>query len=172
MLLSFASAIGYIVYVLLLLIGLLLVPLGLPGAWLMVVVAFVYSLLTDFQAGQNDLWVLVVVVILALIGELLEFGIGVLGSKKLKVSNRAIIFSLIGGFIGAVVGFPIILIGSLIGLFVGAFLGAFIYEIFEQKNLAKALKSSIACFFSRVTAMFFKTGIAFAIVVYLLMKTF
>jgi len=166
------SAIGHIVYVLLLLIGLLLVPLGLPGTWLMVVVAFVYSMLTDFQTGQNDIWVLVVIVALAILAELFEFGIGVIGSKKLKVSNKAIISSLIGGFIGAILGFPIILIGSLIGLLIGVFVGAFIYEIFEQKNFIKALTTSMACFFSRVTAMFVKTAIAFAIVVYLLMKTF
>lgn len=138
----------------------------------MVVVAFIYSLITDFQPGESDLWVLGVVVILALLGEIIEFLIGVLGSKKLNVSNRAIVFSLIGGLLGALIGFPIIIVGSLIGLFIGAFLGAFIYEMFEQKNIAKALKASIACFFSRVTAMFFKTGIAFGIVVYLLVKTF
>lgn len=113
-----------------------------------------------------------VVFVLALIAEALEFGIGVIGSKKLQVSNGALLCSIIGGLIGAVVGVPIMLVGSLLGLLLGVFLGAFVYEILTKKNFKQAFLSSLAAFFSRVVAIFVKTTIAFAMVIYLLMKMF
>ena len=172
MILSILSTLGLIIYVLLLLAALLLVPLGFPGTWLMVVASFVYSLVTDFQTGKSDFWVLFIVVVLAVVGEVLEFGIGVWGGKKMSVSNRTIVSSLIGGILGAFIGLPVLLIGSLVGFCLGVFLGAFISEILEKKDWRKAFQGALACFFSRVTAMFVKTGIGFAIVVYLLVKTF
>ena len=57
MILSILSSLGLVIYVLLLLAALLLVPLGFPGTWLMVVVSFVYSLIADFQTGKSDFWV-------------------------------------------------------------------------------------------------------------------
>lgn len=166
------SLIGLIIYLLFILAGLLLVPLSLPGLWVIVGASVVYSLFADFQPSTSDLWVLFVLVILATLGELLEFGISVLGSKKMKVSNGAIVCSIVGGIVGAIIGAPIILIGSLIGLIVGVFLGAFAYEMVVKKDFVVALEASVATSFSRVTAMFVKTMIAFVMVVYLLVKMF
>ncbi|MBI2339456.1 MAG: DUF456 domain-containing protein [Deltaproteobacteria bacterium] len=172
MILSILSSLGLTIYVLLLLTALLLVPLGFPGTWLLVVISFVFSLVADFQAGKSDFWVLFTVGALAIIGEALEFGIGVFGGKKMNVSNRTIVASLIGGIVGAIIGVPVLLIGSLIGLFLGVFLGAFASEMLEKRDWRKAFQGALACFFSRITAMFVKTGIGFAMVVYLLVKTF
>lgn len=171
MILSILSMIGFTVFVLVLLAGLFLVPLGLPGTWLIVANAFVYSLITDFQADRSDFWVLLFVIILAIVGEILEFGIGVLGSKGMKVSNGAIVCSIIGGILGAFIGFPLFLIGSIIGLLIGVFAGAFAYEILMKKDVRIALDASVKTFFSRIMSMFVKTFIAFVMVIYLLMKT-
>lgn len=171
MILSILSIIGFVVFVLVLLAGLFLVPLGLPGTWLIVIDAFVYSLIADFQMGRSDFWVLLFVIILAIVGEILEFGIGVLGSKEMKVSNGAIVCSIIGGIVGVFVGFPLFLVGTIIGLLIGVFLGAFVYEMLVKKDVRIALDASIKTFFSRVMSIFAKTFIAFVMVVYLLMKT-
>ncbi|MBI4412299.1 MAG: DUF456 domain-containing protein [Deltaproteobacteria bacterium] len=172
MILSILSSLGLVIYVLLLLAALLLVPLGFPGTWLMVVVSFVYSLIADFQTGKSDFGILFVVILLAVVGEVLEFGIGVWGGKKMSVSNRTIVASLIGGVLGAFIGVPVLLIGSILGLFAGVFAGAFLSEILEKRDWRKGLQGALACFFSRITAMFVKTGIGFVMVVYLLVKTF
>ncbi|MDO8520316.1 MAG: DUF456 domain-containing protein [Deltaproteobacteria bacterium] len=171
MILSVLSSIGFILFALGLLIGLVLVPLGLPGTWLIVSIAFLYSLFRDFQMGRNDFWVLLVVIFLALLAELLELGIGVIGSRKLKVSNGAIIASIAGGIIGAIIGVPVLLIGGLIGLFIGVFAGAFIYEWVASKDWRRALQGALATFFCRITSLFVKTFVAFMMVIYLLTKT-
>ena len=171
MILSVLSTIGFVLFVLLLLIGLVLVPLGLPGTWLVVAISFLYSLFQDFQAGRNDFWVLSVVILLAVVAELLEFGIGVIGGRKLQVSNGAIVSSLIGGIVGAVIGVPVMLVGGLLGLFIGVFAGAFVYEIVASRDWRLALKGAMATFFRRITSLFVKTFIAFMMVVYLLTKT-
>lgn len=166
------SSIAFIFYILILLGSLIVVPLGFPGSWLMVLVSIIYSFVGDFQSGKNDLWVIAVMGVLAGLGEVLEFGIGIMASKKMNVPNGAVISSLVGGLLGVLVGVPVPLIGSMIGLFVGTFLGAFIYELIERRDVALALQSALGAFFSRATALFVKTIIAFVMVVYLLVKTF
>lgn len=164
--------IAHIFYILSLLTGLVLVPLGFPGTWLIVLSALVYSLASDFNSHSSD-WVVVLIAGgLALMGELLEFGIGVVGSKKLNVSNGAILASIVGGILGAVIGVPVFLLGPLIGLLIGVFAGALAYEWYVQKDVRLALKSALGAFFSRVTALFVKTVLALGMVVYLLVKTF
>lgn len=169
---TFLVALGVIFYILVLLAGLLIVPLGLPGIWLIVAGALVYSFFGDFDPGRSDFWVLFFTFLLALVGEGIEFYVGVVGSKKMKVKTGAIVSSLIGGILGAIIGVPVALVGSLLGLFAGVFLGAFIYELFVEHDIQKAVQAALVVFFSRVTALFIKTVVAFGMVVYLLMKLF
>lgn len=165
------SSIGFILFVLVLLVSLVLVPLGLPGSWLIVAASFVFSLVSDFQAGRSDFWVLFIVIMLALLGEALEFGIGMFGAKKLNVSNGAIVSSIIGGIVGALIGVPIFLVGALFGLFIGVFAGAFVYEMITTKNPRASFQAAIATFFSRISAMFVKTFVTLTMVIYVLMKS-
>ncbi len=169
---SLFSILGHIIYIFSILGGLLVVPLGLPGTWVIAGIGLLYSFISDFQPGHSDLWVIVTLVVFAGLGELLEFGVGIVASKKMDVSNKAVWASLIGGIVGAVIGLPVAFIGSLLGLLLGTFLGAFLLDLVTSQNLNVALKTGVAVFFSRVTALFVKTLLAFAMVVYLFMKTF
>lgn len=171
MILSVLATAGFVLFILGLLTGLVLVPLGLPGTWLIVGLSVVYSLFRDFQAGRNDFWVLLVVILLAGIAELLELGIGIIGARKFKVSSGAIVFSIIGGVIGAAIGVPMMMIGGLLGLFIGVFAGAFAFEMLQSKDYRLALQGALATFFCRITALFVKTFVAFMMVIYLLTKT-
>ena len=152
--------------------GIVLVPLGLPGVWIIVGSAFLYSLFFDFVPAGGDGWVIAILVALAIFAEVLEFLVGVLGGKKLDVSTGAIICSVVGGLIGAIVGVPVFLIGSLLGLLLGAFLGALIYELIATKEVGPALKAALAVFFSRMVASFLKTCIALGMGIYLVFKLF
>lgn len=165
----FLPKIGLLLFIL---AGIVLVPLGLPGTWVIVASAFLYSVFFDFSPPQGDLWVIVVLVVLALLGEVLEFLVGTLGGKKLNVSTGAIIASIVGGLVGAIVGVPVFLVGSLLGLLLGAFLGALLYEWFITKDFRLALGSAMAVFFSRMVASFVKTCIAIGMGVYLAFKVF
>ncbi len=153
-------------------VGIILVPLGLPGTWLIFSSAALYSLFYNFNPGKTDFWTLLILLFIAAFGELLEFLVSVWGGKKLQVSNGALIASIVGGLIGAVIGVPVFLIGSLLGLLLGVFLGALIYEFLVEKDFVKALRAALAVFFSRLVASFMKTSLALGMFVYLCFRLF
>ncbi len=165
-------ALANILFVLSLLGGLIIVPLGFPGTWLMVIATFLYSLVANFQTGKSDLWVLGIATLLALLAEGVEYGIGIMVGRKFKVADGTVVASLVGGILGAIIGVPMALIGSLLGLFLGVFAGAFAYEMYKHRDWKKSLNASFGAFFSKVIALFIKTMVAFTMVIYLLVKTF
>ncbi len=150
------------------LVGIVLVPFGLPGVWLIVASSILYSFFYDYAPGVSDIWVNVILVFLGLIAEAFEFLVGTLGGRMVtEISTGAIVSSVIGGIIGAIIGVPVFLIGSFLGLLLGAFLGAFVYEFLVKKDFIIAFKSAVAVFFSRMVASFLKTCIAVGMTVYL-----
>ncbi|MBF0492801.1 MAG: DUF456 domain-containing protein [Deltaproteobacteria bacterium] len=152
------------------LVGVALVPLGLPGTWLIFALSFLYSLLWNFSRSSSDFKVLALLFILALMGEILELFVSFWGAKKLQVSTGAFWASLAGGLLGALIGVPVFLIGSLLGLLLGTFLGAFVYEYVKRQSFKNATLSAFAVFFSRMVASFMKTALALGMWVYLLFK--
>ncbi len=151
------------------LISVFLVPLSLPGTWLILALCGLYSLLFNFNASA-DWKVLLILALIATLAEVLEFIVSFVGGKKLNVSNGALWSSLLGGLIGAFIGVPVFLIGSLLGLLLGTFLGAFIYEYSLHKSFSKAFTAAVAVFFSRLVASFLKTSLALGMWVYLIFK--
>ena len=154
-------------------LGILMVPLGLPGTWVIVVGGLLYTLIYPFDAGATSaIGVVLTLIGLAAFGEVMEFLIGTLGSKPLKVSNGAIICAFIGGIIGALVGVPVFLVGALIGIFLGAFVGAFVYEWVTLKNFGRALVNAGAVLATKMVASFLKTTLALGMGIYLVFKMF
>lgn len=152
-------------------VSIVLVMFGLPGTWVMVLAALGYAALLDFDSPGEDPRVIALLVFAAALGELFEFMVGIVGAKRMAVSNGAIVSSVIGGILGAIIGVPVFLIGSLLGLFLGAFLGGLIYELAKGNSFALALKSAGAILISRIVAIVFKTAIATAMGIYLVVKT-
>lgn len=159
-------------FILLLAAGIALVPVGLPGTWLIVVDALLYSLLRDFEGETADWKVVLFVAMLALAGEAIEFGASVAGAKREKVPTGAIVASILGGLIGAVVGVPVFLIGSVLGLLLGTYLGALIYSLITHPRAGEAFRFARSVLFSRVVSIFAKTTVAVVMSVYLLFKVF
>ncbi len=110
-----------------LLLALFLVPVGLPGLWLMLGAAFVFRLVEP--AGGIGTRTLLGVAMLVVLAEALEFLVGAKFTRRFGGSRRASWGAILGGLIGAVVGVPIPIIGSIIGGFVGAFVGALVAEL-------------------------------------------
>src|SRR2546425_2119866 len=106
--------------------GLLLVLLGLPGLWVMVLGVIGYGWFTAFRTV--GVWMIAAVVGLALLGEVIEWWLGFRLAKSYGGSRRAGWGALVGGLIGAGVGVPIPVVGSIVGAFVGAFGGAALFE--------------------------------------------
>jgi len=119
--------------------GLVLIPLGLPGLWVMVGVLLVYGWMTDFRSLSVAL--IAIVLGLALVGEIIESWLGFRFAKRYGGSNRSGWGALIGGIVGAIVGVPVPVIGSVIGAFLGSFLGAALFEYSASRRLDVATRA-------------------------------
>ena len=152
-----------IVYAILLLIVLaaawLLTVVGMPGNWLMVAAAALYAWLVPEDAATAVGWgVVLVIAILAALGELLEALAGVFGAAKAGGSKRgaalALLGSMAGGLVGIAVGLPIPLVGQLVAavLFasMGALLGAMLGERWKGRELGESWQVGRGAFWGRM----------------------
>jgi uncharacterized protein YqgC (DUF456 family) len=137
--------------------GLLLIPFGLPGLWLIVLAIIGYGWLDDFQSMSAGF--LVMVIGLALLGEVVEARVGYSFARRYGGSSRAGWGALVGGLAGALVGVPVPLIGSVIGGFVGAFVGAAVFEYTRARQTDVAAKAGWGAVLGRAVAAGVKMGI-------------
>jgi len=144
------------------LVGLALVALGLPGLWLMVLAVIANGALTDFQ--RIGLATIVIVVVLAVIGEVIEAWLGFGMARRYGGSKRAGWGALIGGIVGAIVGVPVPIIGSVIGAFIGSFAGAVIFE-YSKSGPGTALRAGWGALLGRAAATAAKTAVGVIIAV-------
>ncbi|MGE5803166.1 MAG: DUF456 family protein [Gemmatimonadota bacterium] len=143
--------------------GLLLVPLGLPGLWVMVGAILVYGWLTDFRSLSVTLIALVLA--LALTGEIIESWLGFRFAQRYGGSSRSGWGALIGGIVGAVIGVPIPVIGSVIGAFLGSFIGAALFEYSASRRLDVATRAGWGSVVGRAAAAAAKIGLGVIIAV-------
>ncbi|MGH7630379.1 MAG: DUF456 domain-containing protein, partial [Gemmatimonadales bacterium] len=116
--------------------GLLLIPFGLPGLWVILLGILGYGWLTDFRTLSVGL--LALAIGLALVGEVVEAWLGFRLARRYGGSRRAGWGALLGGLVGAVVGVPLPLVGSVVGAFVGAFAGAALFEYTQARHSGAA----------------------------------
>ena len=143
--------------------GLVLIPFGLPGLWLIVLAIIGYGWLTDFQT--MSVWFLILVIALALAGELIEAWIGFRFAQRYGGSRRAGWGALIGGLVGAVVGVPLPVVGSVIGGFVGAFVGAAVFEYTRARHAEGAARAGWGAVLGRAAAVGIKMGLGVVLAV-------
>ena len=133
----------YLLLIVVLLTGLLLNILGLPGLWLMVAAFGGYALLTRWEnyVGWPSL---IALVVLGLLAELVEFLAGAAGSKSAGGRRRGMIGAIVGGFLGAIFlsVIPILVVSQIVGACLGAFLGAAIME-YTDRDMAHSLRVGV-----------------------------
>ena len=150
-------------YILVSLAGLVSLVFGLPGTFVILGASVLYGWYGGFS--EITVRVIILLVVLALAGELIEFLLGILGSKKYESSNRAIVGSIIFGIIGAVMGAPFFFgIGAVIGAFAGAFAGAILMELSQGKKMDEAIKSGWGAFLGRVAGTISKGAVGIAMI--------
>lgn len=135
--------------------------LGLPGNWLIVCLALGGWLLAP-EPYRSHLSLLSVVVIglVAIVGEILEFAASALGASRLGGSKRGTVLAIFGSIGGAVLGLfsgaliPVPIIGSLIASLLfgagGAFVGAVAGERWAGKDWDASLRIGNAAFWGRL----------------------
>lgn len=135
--------------------------LGLPGNWLVVsAAAFAWWWYSDGERLHVGLTALVAIVVVAALGELLEFMAGALGASRLGGSRRGTLLAIVGAIAGAITGLffgaliPIPLLGPLIVSVLlgasGAFAGAVSGERWAGKDWGTSLQIGSAAFWGRL----------------------
>jgi uncharacterized protein YqgC (DUF456 family) len=148
-----------ILLILVLLLGLVMIPFGLPGTWIIAGAALGYSILVP---GSIGMFTVIAVTVLAVIGEVIEFSLTAKYTKKYGGSSRASWGAIIGGMVGAFMGVPVPIIGSVIGAFIGAFVGAFVAELSRGTGGAGATRVATGALIGRALAAATKVGIGVA----------
>lgn len=158
----------YSIVVGLIIIGWTLSLLGLPGNWLMLVVAA--GCAWFIPGGTMDIsWTAVLVIsLLCIMGEIAEMLAGVWGTKRAGGSRRSTVFAMSGSFAGAIlggiVGLPIPFTGSAIGAImggcIGALIGAGLAELSLGESGAKSWQVGHAAFWGRLLGTGAKTLVA------------
>lgn len=154
-----------LILVAVMLLGLVMIPFGLPGTWIIAAAALGYQLLVP---GSISIFTIIAVVVLALIGELLEFSLSAKYTKKYGGSRRASWGAIIGGMVGAFMGVPVPIVGSVIGAFAGAFVGAFIGEFSRAGEGGTATRVATGALIGRAIAAAMKIGIGVAMAAWVL----
>jgi hypothetical protein len=152
---------GIVAFVVAELAALCMVPLGLPGTWLQVVVAGVLAWSDPAAAGH----LFAVAVLLAVAGEVTDVVSGRWGTRRFGGSSRAAWGALLGGFAGLLVGTPVPIVGSLVMSFVGTFVGAVAGELWGRGALAPSLRIGWGAVVGRTLGVGVKMTLAFAIAI-------
>jgi uncharacterized protein YqgC (DUF456 family) len=156
----------YILLLILMLTGLFLNILGLPGLWLIVLSYIVYAWVTGWNIYVG-LPSIIALLLLALAAELVEFLAGAAGSHAAGGRKRGMLGAIVGGIIGGIVGtgvIPIPIVGTIVGACAGAFIGAFALE-YADKDADHAMRVGIGAAKGRFWGIVWKS--AFGILMFL-----
>lgn len=145
------------------LVGLAMIPLGLPGLWVMVTGVLAYGWLTGFRSV--GIAMIVIVLGLAFLGEIIENWIGFRYAKRYGGSTRSGWGALIGGLIGATIGVPVAVIGSVLGAFIGAFIGAALFEYSYSRHPGVATRAGWGAVLGRAAGAAVKIALGVVIAV-------
>ena len=118
---------------------------ALPGNWFMIALT---GLFAWWQSDNSpfSIYVLIVAVVLAVAGEIVEFIAGPGGARKAGASIKGAIGAILGTIVGAMAGtviIPIPLIGTIIGAAGGACMGTALVEFSTGKKLDHSFKSGL-----------------------------
>ena len=147
------------------LVSLFMIPLGLPGTWVMIAGGVGYSILVPNSIG---VFALIGTTVLAVVGEIFEFTLAGKYARKYGGSRRASWGAIIGGTVGAFVGVPVPIVGPIIGAFAGAFIGALVFEYSRAADHRTATRVAWGALIGRVVAAALKVAIGFAIAAWLI----
>lgn len=148
-----------------LVLALFIIPLGLPGTWVMVIAAWAYNYLVP--GDPVGTWTILGTAVLALIAEGLELSLAASYTRKYGGSRRASWGAVIGGVVGAIIGIPVPLFGPMLGAFAGAFIGAWVFERSRGKEGDNATRVATGALIGRVVASAMKVAIGLAMIVWI-----
>lgn len=133
--------------------------IGMPGNWITVGAAILYTAFVTADSRVELSWPVVgVLFALAILGEIVEFVAGAAGAKKAGGSKRgaalALVGALAGGILGIFVGIPIPVIGPIVSAILfsaaGALGGAMLGESWKGRTWEESWGVGKAAFWGRI----------------------
>ena len=118
---------------------------ALPGNWLMIISTCLFAW-WRWDGQVFSIYTLIFVVVLAVVGEIIEFFAGMGGARKAGAGWFGSIGALVGAMTGAIVGtfvIPVPMLGTLIGACVGAGIGASAVERIAGKKMDESVKTGL-----------------------------
>lgn len=137
----------------------LLIPLGLPGLWLIAAGTLVLTL-----AGELSWSVGIGVAIATAVAEAAELLVLARFGTAYGGSRRAFWGAVIGGMAGLFVGTPVPVIGSIVTAFVGSFLGAGVVTFLETGSLDRSARVGWGVVLARTAAVALKVAVSMAMI--------
>jgi uncharacterized protein YqgC (DUF456 family) len=137
----------------------LLIPLGLPGLWLIAAGTLVLALLGGIGWG-----VAIGVAIATAVAEVGEFVVLGRFGKAFGGSRRAFWGAIVGGMAGLFVGTPIPVVGSIVTAFVGSFLGAGLVTFVETGSMDRSARVGWGVLLARTVAVALKVAVSMAVI--------
>lgn len=149
----------YVCLFVVLLLGLAITIMTLPGLWLMVGAAAVYAWLTG--GAYIGWWTLASLLVLAIAGEVVELASSGAGAKRAGAGRRGLWGALIGGVLGGIfLSFiPIPVLSTLVGVCLGTFLGATIGELSGGRHVGHSALIGVSAAKGRLVGTFQKLGL-------------
>lgn len=141
-------------------ISLFLIPLGIPGLWIMVGILSV-----GLIAGEIPLGIYAMLVGMTIIAEILEWVTVERLGRRFGGTSRTFWGAVIGGTIGAVVGTPVPVIGNIIGAFVGTMAGAVAATWLHTRELTGSMRAGWGALMGRAAAVAIKVFVGLLILV-------
>lgn len=131
---------GMAIFILVMFSGVFSIVFGMPGTIIILIDAILYAMFSGFE--KIGIKVILILLVISLVAETLDFALGMAGSVRLGISRKAIWASVIGAFVGAIIMTPALMgLGTIAGSFLGGFAGVAMIELIRQSQLKPALRT-------------------------------
>ena len=158
------ETVGLTIFIIGLFAGIFSTIFGIPGTIIILVDVILYAFITGFD--KIGLKIIIILVILSILAEAIDFVFGMAGAASFGVSKRGIWIAVFSSFIGAVVMTPVFFgLGTIIGIFIGGFGSILIVEIVRQSMLKPALRAGFSAILARVAGTLVKGFCAIAMTI-------
>jgi len=132
---------------------------SLPANWMLIALAIVWKYMSS-AADQMNIGFFALLIGLAVLGEVLEFGLLALKAKRYGSSNSGLFAGLVGAVIGAIMCAPFMFgLGALLGALAGAWLGCYLMELVRGGGHEKAVQAAMGALVGRFLGTVCKCGI-------------
>lgn len=152
-----------VICIALMVLSLMLLFLSLPGNWVILGIAALWSFFGPEPLSWN---ILIVLLVMAIVGEVLEFFAGTVVAKHFGGSSKGSVGGIIGAIVGAILCAPLFFgFGALLGALGGAFIGSFSVEKLTGMETKAAVNAATGTTLGRLGGFFIKLGLGVSMII-------